>query len=252
MEVGRVRRFGMIMGALALLAVLAAGIGGWVLRAQYVADKLSKVTDPPDLPVGPTPVSAASEAGAPRVLILGDSRVRQWSPAPGRTGALFFLRGAGGETSAGAAKRIREEVARLRPDIVVVMTGVNDLVAASLNPDEAPAVERGLVDNLLTMAAAAKEGGATPVIATVVPPAEPGWARGIFVWSDRIWEATWNANTEIARRAQEESIRVVDLAAAVGADATPLASTYSEDTLHWNGTMYGRLNELLSKGLFGK
>ena len=246
------RGFGMILGAVALLAVLAAGIYGWSLRTNYVAGKLAAVTDPPDLPVGPTPASAASTAGAPRILVVGDSRVGQWLDRPQREGAVFFMRGAGGETSAGGLRRIQDEMNRFRPDVLLVMTGINDLVAASLNPEMAVSIERDLVANLIKMAKAAAKGGAEPIVATVIPPADPDWVRRTFFWSDAIWEATRRANAEIMRQAAENGLRVIDLASAVDAASGPLAGHFSEDTLHWNAAMYARLNEVLVRELFAE
>ncbi len=246
------RGFGMILGALLLLAVLVAAGFGWVLRANYVDAKVAAVTDPPDLPVGPTPVSDASMAGSPRILIVGDSRVGRWADHPKQEGAVFFMRGAGGETSAGGLKRIQEELNRFRPDVVVVMTGVNDLVAASLKPEMAASIERDLVANIMKIAEAAKAGGADPIVATIVPPAEPDWIRKTILWSDAIWDAVRTANREIVRQAAEKDLRLIDLAGAVDAGSAPLAAEFSEDTLHWNGKMYRRLNGVFLKELFGE
>lgn len=235
----------MIIGVVVLVAVLGFGAFVWVQRANYVAAKLAFVTDPLDLPVGPTPESAAVRSGHPRMLVIGDSRVARWIDTPRHGDTVFFMRGAGGETSAGALRRIERELSLFKPDIVLVMTGINDLVAAAVNPDAAPSIEAGLVSNIIELADFARGAGAAAYVATIIPPAKPDLLRRIFVWSDGIWDATREANGEITDLATEKGFRVIDLAAAVDAVSEPLDDALSVDTLHWNAEMYRRLNTVL-------
>jgi lysophospholipase L1-like esterase len=66
------------------------------------------------------------------VLFYSDSRAADWPP-PDLPDLLFVNRGVPGQTSTEALRRWTTYGAPLRPDIVVLQVGVNDLTTASLS-----------------------------------------------------------------------------------------------------------------------
>ena len=109
------------------LLSLAANVG--LLRQSRHYKRLFYLTrlDPLGLAAfaGTPPVA---EPGMRRVVLFGDSRIAAWSlSAP--AGIQIVNRGVAGHSSAQALLRFAEHVAPLRPDLVVVQVGVNDLVA---------------------------------------------------------------------------------------------------------------------------
>ena len=119
-----------------------------------------------------------------------------------------------GELASAGVNRLRT-LLQSSPKIVLIMEGVNDLNARVNNPDDpndsstAAAALRGMVQQ-------AKGVGATVALATL-PPQRPGWLllTGRPAASPSLVDTL---NAEIRRIASEESVQLVDVAAAFNGD----------------------------------
>lgn len=69
----------------------------------------------------------------PLVVFFGDSRAQQW-PAPASNRFRFLNRGIGGQTTEQVRGRFDEHVKPLKPRVVIIEAGVNDLKAIALFP----------------------------------------------------------------------------------------------------------------------
>jgi acyl-CoA thioesterase I len=106
-------------------------------------------------------------AGEKRVVFFGDSITDGW--ASGRFGAFFpgqpyVNRGIGGQTTAQMLLRYRADVIDLRPRVVVILAGTND-ISGNSGPTTLPTVQ----GNLTTMAELAQGHGIKVVLATLLP-----------------------------------------------------------------------------------
>jgi lysophospholipase L1-like esterase len=102
-----------------------------------------------------------------RVVFFGDSITDGWS-RPGSPGFFpdrpYVNRGIGGQTTAQMLVRFRPDVIALRPRVVVILAGTNDVAG---NAGDATA--EGIQDNLASMAELAKAHGIRVVLASLLP-----------------------------------------------------------------------------------
>jgi lysophospholipase L1-like esterase len=104
--------------------------------------------------------------GENRVVFLGDQITELW----GRGSAKFFPgkpylnRGIAGQTTGQMLVRFHQDVVTLKPKVVVIMGGSNDLAGAS-----GPATEQTIGENFMSMMEIAKANGIRVVFASVTP-----------------------------------------------------------------------------------
>lgn len=102
-----------------------------------------------------------------RVVFMGDSITDSWDdPAFGGffPGKPYVNRGISGQTTPQMLIRFRRDVIELKPKVVVILAGTNDL-AGNTGPTTLEAIE----DNLTSMAELAKANGIRVVFASVLP-----------------------------------------------------------------------------------
>ncbi len=125
----------------------------WPALARYSEDNLK------------TPPTAM--AGGQRVVFMGDSITDSWDdPKYGGffPGKSYINRGISGQTTPQMLIRFRPDVIDLRPKVVVILAGTNDL-AGNTGPTTIQAIE----GNLMSMAELATANGIRVVFASVLP-----------------------------------------------------------------------------------
>jgi lysophospholipase L1-like esterase len=124
--------------------------------------------------------------GENRVVFLGDQITDYW----GRGNSHFFPgkswlnRGIAGQTTDQMLIRFRQDVISLRPTVVVILGGLNDIAGL-----HGPASEETIMDNLISMAELAQVNGIRVILASVTPVCDcftKGAARQR--WQERILE----------------------------------------------------------------
>ena len=104
--------------------------------------------------------------GEQRVVFLGDDITEQW----GRGSAKFFPgkpylnRGIGGQTTPQMLVRFRQDVISLKPKVVVILAGSNDLAGFA-----GPATQPMIAENFISMAELAKANGIRVVLSSITP-----------------------------------------------------------------------------------
>jgi lysophospholipase L1-like esterase len=104
--------------------------------------------------------------GETRVVFIGDQITEFW----GRGGAKFFPgrhyvnRGIGGQTSPQMLVRFRQDVIALKPAVVVILAGSNDIAGVT-----GPATRGTLSDHIMSMTDLAKANGIRVVLASLTP-----------------------------------------------------------------------------------
>lgn len=105
--------------------------------------------------------------GENRVVFLGDQITEEWGGAdkdaffPGKP---YLNRGIRGQTSPQMLVRFRQDVIDLKPQVVIIQAGINDLAGAT-----GPATDETIGENLMSMAELAKFNGIRVVLASVTP-----------------------------------------------------------------------------------
>ena len=106
----------------------------------------------------------APKAGENRVVFLGGQVTERWPEAKFFPGTAYLNRGIANQTSAQMLLRFRQDVISLKPKVVVIEAGSNDI--ASLT---GPATEAMIGENVMSMVELAKVNGIKVVLASVTP-----------------------------------------------------------------------------------
>ena len=104
--------------------------------------------------------------GENRVVFLGDDLTERWGEVqtPFFPGKPYVNRGIARQTSPQMLVRFRQDVIALKPKVVVIQAGSNDLASYT-----GPATEGVIADNITSMVELAKYNGIKVVIASVPP-----------------------------------------------------------------------------------
>jgi lysophospholipase L1-like esterase len=106
----------------------------------------------------------APAAGESRVVFFGDSITDIWKLADYFPGKPYINRGIGGQTTPQMLVRFREDVIDLKPKVVVILAGTND-IAGNTGPMTLPQIEA----NYSSIAELARVHGVRVVYASVLP-----------------------------------------------------------------------------------
>ena len=114
-------------------------------------------------------------SGENRVVFFGDSITEGW----GRDGGFFpgkpyVNRGISGQTTPQMLVRFRQDVVALRPKVVVILAGTND-IAGNTGPSTLEMIE----DNLASMAEIAAANEIRVVLASILPAFDYPWRPGL-------------------------------------------------------------------------
>jgi lysophospholipase L1-like esterase len=115
-------------------------------------------------------------AGERRVVFMGDSITQAW----GEVERDYFARadrinrGISGQATPQMLLRFREDVIALKPAVVHILAGTNDL-AGNVGPMDLEAIE----SNLTSMVDLARANGIAVVLASVLPVSDYPWRRGL-------------------------------------------------------------------------
>jgi lysophospholipase L1-like esterase len=135
-------------------------------------------------------------SGEQRVVFMGDSITDRWGRAPG-TGLFFpgkpyINRGIGGQTTPQMLVRFQQDVIHLRPAVVVILAGTND-IAGNTGPSTPQMIE----DNLASMAQLAHANGIRVILASITPAFNYPWKKSVFPTAEILalnhWMSTYCA-----------------------------------------------------------
>jgi lysophospholipase L1-like esterase len=114
--------------------------------------------------------------GDGRVVFMGNSITEEWAPrfATQFAGKPFVGRGISGQTTPQMLVRFRQDVVALKPAVVVLLAGTND-IAGNTGPSTLEMIE----DNIASMAEIARANGIRVVLCSVLPVADYPWKRGL-------------------------------------------------------------------------
>ena len=113
-------------------------------------------------------------AGEDRVVFMGDSITQGWHLEDSFPGKPYVNRGISGQTTPQMALRFRQDVIRLKPKVVVILAGIND-IAGNTGPMTLEQTE----DNLQLMAELSVANGIKVVLCSVLPAYDFPWRPGL-------------------------------------------------------------------------
>jgi acyl-CoA thioesterase I len=119
----------------------------------------------------------APAAGEARVVFMGDSITEGWGkPDRGEffPGKPYVNRGISGQTTPQMLVRFRQDVIDLKPKVVVLLAGTNDIAenTGKITPEETSG-------NIASMSELARANGIRVVLCSVLPAGEFSWHKGL-------------------------------------------------------------------------
>ncbi|NTU78337.1 MAG: SGNH/GDSL hydrolase family protein [Chloroflexales bacterium] len=174
-----------------------------------------------------------------RVVFFGDSRADWWRPLPQLPGVQCLSRGLPGASSAYVLQRFHALVAPLRPDIVVVQAGVNDLVELTLGHRERMQVVAATRRSIEAVVARARDLGAGVILTTIFP-----LARGPLP-DTVVQRAIAELNRDLLGLAAAD-VQVLDSVAVLAGPDGYVRDAYADDELHLGAAGYAALNAALA------
>lgn len=192
-------------------------------------------------------ISTRKEEDTLRIVFYGDSRAYNW-PAPTDLPTVEFInRGIGGQTTAQIFARYDAHVVPLQPDLVIIQAGINDLKTIGLFPEQRDLIVESCKKNLAAMVQRTTEQGATVLLTTIFPTAQPSPVRRPF-WSEDVDLAVTEVNQYLATLTNDRVVLFDSAALLRGADGK-IEPEYSHDLLHLNAAGYAILNQQLKSAL---
>jgi acyl-CoA thioesterase I len=181
-----------------------------------------------------------ASAKLPRVIFLGDSITEAWELADAAVVAAEVLnRGIGGQTTPQMLVRFRQDVIKLKPAIVHILAGTND-IAGNTGPTALAAIE----DNLMSMVELAQANHIRVVLASVPPTTDFGWRHGLQPAGKIVALNNW-IRSYVARK----GLVYVDYHAALADARQGFKAALSDDGVHPNKAGYAAMNPLAQQAI---
>jgi len=164
------------------------------------------------------------------VVFIGNSIFESWTPyfATMFPGKPYINRGISGQTTPQLLVRFRQDVIALKPKVVVILAGTND-IAGNTGPSTLEMIE----DNLASMVELAKANGIRVVLGSVLPAARYAWKPDL-----RPAPAIVALNAWIRAYSRGQDIIFLDYHSAMRTDTDGLRADLSGDGAHPNEAGY--------------
>ena len=232
-------RYGIIF-LLAAFAVASCVATLVVLRVakHYYAEANATRLDP----LGLRQLTVPESLRQPTVVFYGDSRAAKWPKPPGVDGESLNL-GISDQTTEQVLLRFPYHLGQIRPKVVVVQVGINDLKAIPLFPLEEDKIIATCEENIGKIVSFCRERGTHVIVTTIFPVGKSPIERRL-VWSDRVAPAIDAVNRHIMSLASDD-VTVFNTASVLTGKDGILVSAYSRDFLHLSAAGYEQLNASL-------
>ena len=177
-----------------------------------------------------------------RVVFMGDSITEEWSNLYPEyfTEKGYINRGIGGQTTPQMLIRFKPDVVDLKPEIVVVLAGTND-IAGNTGPSNA----KMITDNIFSMAEIAKAYQMEVVLSSILPVYEYDWAREIKDPPSTIQAV----NDALKQYASDHGLIYLDYFSSMVDERQGLNSDYTSDGVHPNESGYTLMSSLAEEVL---
>jgi len=185
---------------------------------------------------------APPDAGENRVVFMGDSITEGWhfEGADGYFhGKPYINRGISGQTTPQMLVRFRQDVIALKPKVVVILAGIND-VAGNTGPETLEQIE----DNLASMADLATANHIRVVLCSVMPAFDFPWKPGVTPAPKVLALNAW-----IKAYAAAKDYVYVDYHTAMKDERDGLPATLSRDGVHPLPAGYAVMTPLVEAGI---
>ena len=176
-----------------------------------------------------------------RVVFMGNSITQGWIDMIPEffAGRHYINRGIGGQTTPQMLIRFRQDVIHLRPKVVVILAGIND-IAGNTGPSSLERIE----DNLHSMTELAQANGIEVVRCSVLPALDFPWRPGMDP-AGKVVEL----NKRIEAYASKKGAVYCDYFTTMVDERNGLPAELSDDGVHPNEAGYAIMAPLVEKAI---
>jgi len=183
-------------------------------------------------------VTAQSASVAPRIIFMGDSITENWDLAdPGLFDHGVVNRGISGQTSEQMLVRFPSDVIALKPRIVLILAGTNDIAG-----NAGPTSTEYFKNDILAMVALARANAIEPVLCSIPPTAG-------FSWQPQVDPKPWikQLNAWLRTYALDNHLKFVDYYSLLVGPSGEFKAALSNDGVHPNRSGYSLMRALVQK-----
>ncbi len=179
--------------------------------------------------------------GEKRVVFMGNSITDGWSNARPDffVGKPYVNRGISGQTTPQMLVRFRADVLNLKPAVVVILAGTND-IAENMGPSKLEWIE----NNILSMVQLAQANGIKVVLCSVLPAFDYPWKPGL-----QPAEKIVALNKLLKADAEKYGLIWVDYFSPMADERNGLKASLSGDGVHPNEVGYSVMEPLVSAAI---
>ena len=177
------------------------------------------------------------------VILLGDSRIKNWTPKINITEAKIINFGIGGETTTQLLYRVEKEIDTYIGKVIIIQTGINDLKTIGVFKEEKSEIMSNCFNNIIKISTLLTSKNKEVILLTIFPNGKVSFLRR-FVWDKSIPQAIHIVNEKI-RNINLPNVSVIDCDIVLSGQNELINPDYSIDALHMNNKGYEVLNNLL-------
>ncbi len=173
-----------------------------------------------------------------RVVFMGNSITDGW-PSDFLDNKTYINRGISGQTTPQMLLRFRVDVINLKPKVVVILAGTNDIAG-----NTGPSTLEMITNNIQSMCELAVANNIKVILCSVLPANIYPWSKGIEP-ADIIIEL----NRRLKKYAKKKGHKYLDYYSLMADDEKGLKSNYANDPVHPNKAGYKVMEELVKKAI---
>jgi lysophospholipase L1-like esterase len=181
------------------------------------------------------------KTGERRVVFMGNSITEGWVKMDPEffQGKGYIGRGISGQTTPQMLLRFRQDVINLKPAVVVILAGTND-IAGNTGPTTLDAI----MGNLASMAELAKAHSIKVVLSSVLPVFDYPWKPGL-----QPAEKIFQLNSTIKQYADANGAIYLDYFSSMADDRKGLKQELGDDGVHPNLAGYRIMEQLVERSI---
>jgi lysophospholipase L1-like esterase len=176
----------------------------------------------------------------PRVVFIGDSITENWVAGdPGLFSDEVIGRGISGQTSPQILLRFFQDVIELRPQIVHIMAGTNDIAG-----NTGRTTEQDFKNNITAMVDLARAHHIQVALSSILPASEFSWKPGLKPASTIVGLNSWLRNFAL-----QSHVRYIDYHSVLAGARGGFIAQLSNDGVHPNRDGYAVMRRLTLRGI---
>ena len=181
------------------------------------------------------------ESGQKRIVFMGGSITEVWSGLWPEffAGKPYLNRGISGQTTPQMLIRFRADVIALKPSVVVLLAGANDIAG-----NTGPSTLEMILNNIISMTALAKANNIKMILCSLLPAYDFPWKTGSFPA-----EKMETFNAMLKKYADVNGILYLDYYAAMVDERKGLKATFADDGVHPNKAGYEVMGPIVEKAI---